>query len=74
VVTALSAITNRTEDPDEAHDTQLVLLSAASQRDHLIGAGEERGRDFDAERFGGLHIDVHLDFRGLLDRQIAFLP
>ena len=40
VVTARDAVANRTENPDEITDTQLVLLSAASQReDGVIDLG-----------------------------------
>src|SRR5262249_52548750 len=46
-------------------------LCLAHSLDHLVGAGEQRGRDFQAERLGGLQIKDELDFRGLLDRQIG---
>jgi hypothetical protein len=36
--------------------------------DHFVGAGEQRRRHFEAERFCGLEIDVKLDFGYLLDR------
>ena len=29
--------------------------------DNLVGAGEKRGRDFDAERLGGAQIDQKLE-------------
>ena len=41
--------------------------------DHLIGALQERLRDGEAERLGGLEIDDQLEFRRWLDRQIAGL-
>src|SRR5262245_38740281 len=41
--------------------------------DHLVGAGEQRRRRLDAERLSGVEVDDQLDFRGLLDRQIAGL-
>src|SRR5262245_59905598 len=40
---------------------------------HLVGAGEQRGRHLDAERFGGLEIDHQLEFGWLHDRQIVRL-
>src|SRR5215207_9174046 len=41
--------------------------------DHLVGAGEEGGRDGEAERLGCLHVDHQLEFGGLLYRQIGRL-
>jgi hypothetical protein len=40
---------------------------------HLIGPAEQREREGEAERLGGLHVDDQLDLRGLLDRQIGRL-
>jgi hypothetical protein len=45
--------------------------AAGSLFDHLVGGGEQRFRDGEAECFGGLEVDDALEFRGLLDRQIA---
>src|SRR6478672_296466 len=39
--------------------------------DHLVCAGEERGRDFKTKCFGGFKVDDQLVFGWLLDRQIA---
>ena len=39
--------------------------------DHLIGAGEDRGRDRQAQRVGGLQIDGKSVMGRLFDRQIA---
>jgi hypothetical protein len=41
--------------------------------DHLVGPGEERLRDREAERLRGAEIDDQLDLRGLLNRQIGRL-
>jgi hypothetical protein len=34
--------------------------------DHLVGAGEQRGRFVEAERLGGLEVEHEVKFRGLL--------
>src|SRR6476620_1866071 len=53
------------------------VMSALGQKrtlllfDHLIGTGEHSRRDGDAYRFCGLEVDYQLEFRWLLDRQIA---
>src|SRR5262245_42394347 len=38
--------------------------------DHLVGASEERGRNFKAERLRGLKIDNQLKFSRLQHRQV----
>jgi len=40
---------------------------------HLVGAAGKWQRNSDAERFGGLEIDVKLDFGYLLDRYVGGL-
>ena len=49
--------------------------SAANCRliDQLVGVDQQGGRNGKPERLGGLHVDVQLDFRGLLDWQICGL-
>jgi hypothetical protein len=39
------------------HATLLGWRPRRSSLDHLIGTGEDRRRDHEAERFGGLQID-----------------
>jgi hypothetical protein len=41
--------------------------------DHLIGAGQQRGRHCQSERFRGLHIDGQLIFGRHLNRQVGRL-
>jgi hypothetical protein len=36
--------------------------------DHLIGEREQRRRNVEAERLGGLEVNNKLEFGGLLDR------
>ena len=45
----------------------------ASLFDHLIGASEDILWDFQPQRFRNRHVDRHVELRGLLDRQIAWL-
>src|SRR5215472_1417545 len=48
-------------------------IQGAHSFDHLVGAGEYRGRHFEAERLSGLEIDNQLDLRGLIDWQVGRL-
>src|SRR4029077_7369193 len=41
--------------------------------DDLVGAGEDRWRDGEAERLGRLQVDDKLDLGGLQDRQVTRL-
>src|SRR5207249_3600689 len=40
---------------------------------YLVGADQQGSRNGEPERPGGLHVDVQLDFRGLLDWQVGGL-
>jgi hypothetical protein len=48
-------------------------LALAHSFDHLVGAGEQRRRNFQAERFGGLEIDGELEFDRRLNRELGRL-
>ena len=50
---------------DRANRPQTLLF------DHLVGAGDERGRHVETERLSGLEVDDQLGLRGLLDRQVG---
>src|SRR5205809_3475308 len=47
--------------------------SATRSFDHLVGAGEQRWRNFEAERPGRLQVDDELEFGGLQDREVCGL-
>src|SRR5215475_3458044 len=70
--------TDLSREPPQAetgrrHRTSLLAtaLHGVGSLDDLIGAQQQRWRDGEAERLGGLEIDHQLEFRRLLDGQIA---
>src|SRR6266581_9297581 len=55
------------------HRLDRTSLRLAHSFDHLVGAGEQHRRHFEAERFRSLEIDNQLELGWLLDRQIGRL-
>ena len=49
---------------------KLFALRDASLLDHLVGGGQQRFRDDEAERLGGLEVDDELEAGRLHDRQV----
>jgi hypothetical protein len=43
----------------------------AALLDHLVGCGQQRFRDGEAERFGGFEIDQQLELDRLDDREVG---
>src|SRR5262245_42890010 len=55
------------------HRLDRTSLRLAHSLDHLVDAANQRQRDGEAERLGGLHVDDEFDFGRLLDRQLGGL-
>ncbi len=52
--------------------TQRLTAASGKLLDHLVGCGEERLRDANAERLRGCAIDGEVENGGLLDREIGW--
>jgi ribosomal protein L27 len=75
----------RSKSRRAGHETLRLLLTHCGRRwskpfalqesffDHLVGSPEQRDREGEAERLGGLHVDNQFDPRGLLHRQVGGL-
>jgi hypothetical protein len=50
------------------HRLDRTSLRLAHSFNHLVGAGDERRRQLEAERVGGLEVDGQLEFDRLLHR------
>src|SRR5262249_21190401 len=59
--------------PPSGRPSQESSLPILTSFNHLIDAGEQRGRQFETERLGGRKIDDEIELRGLLDRDVARL-
>src|SRR5205823_11272200 len=57
----------------DSHRLDRTSLRLAHSLDHLVGAGEHRGGEVQAERLGGFQIDDQLVLGGLLNRQVGGL-
>ena len=60
-----------TTPPPSRLEARSRLSQHSCSFDHLVGAGEERGWDREAEGFGCLTIDHQFEFRRLLNGKIG---
>ena len=68
-----SLLRARRERPCAAAPPSSVMNSRRVSFDHLVGAGEQRRRNFEAKGLRGIQIDGELEFGRLDDRQVGGL-
>src|SRR6516165_2068662 len=76
-VRSTSALPPKADIGTQSRNVRFVPKAAVSNRskkalfDHLVGAGEQRGRHSEAEGVGALEVDDQFELRGKLNRQVT---
>jgi len=66
---AMSALPPKADIAERQVDVRFVLKTDIHDSlDHLVGGGQHRLRNCQAQGFGGFEVDGELGFRGLVDR------